>query len=638
MASTISSASLGEREAGSSDRGSDASAQTAIDADGHAWAAFASAASDEAFCRAWLALQCSLISGVQAGLLLLHDETTQAYVPAAVWPDPRRDLSYLSEAAERSLAQRRGSVLGLEAAERERMSPGSVHVAYPIETDSSIRGTVVLDLAARSEPQLQAVLRQLLWGAGWLEAMLRRRGVGRETQLLERAATGLDLLQAAQQHDSLDHAALAIVNELGTKVRADRVSLGMERDGKLKVRAISRTAMFDPKSQLVEGLANAMEEVIDQESSVGVPPVPGVRGRVNVAVRDLATRAGAKAVLGVPLMSNGKPAGALILERNDGPAFDADTVLLCEVLGELLGPALERMLLEERWFAGRLVDKLAEWRDALLGPRRPALKLSALLVLLASLFLAIADGEFRVSARTVVEGAVQRAVVAPFEGYLAEALVRAGDTVSAGQTLARLDDRDLRLERVRWASESEQAERKYREALAKRDRAASRILAAQLSQAEAQLALIDEKLARTQLVAPFDGIVVSGDLSQLLGAPLEQGKVLFELAPLDAYRMILKVDERDIAYVSPAQRGELALTGLSGQTLPFTVKTITSVTTPQDGRNFFRVEAALEQAPRTLRPGMEGVGKITAGERRLVWIWTRNFVDWARISFWTWLP
>lgn len=638
MANTAAAASIEEREPGSPDRVGLGSAQKAADADAQVWAAFASASSDDAFCSAWLALQCSLITGVQAGLLLLHDEASQAYVPAAVWPDPRRDLSYLSEAAERALAQRRGAVLGLDAAERERLAPGSVHVAYPIETDASVRGTVVLDLAARSEPQLQAVLRQLLWGAGWLEAMLRRRAVGRESQLLERAATALDLLQAAQQHHTLDQAALAIVNELATKLGADRASLGMERDGKLKVRAISRTALFDAKSQLVESIANAMEEVIDQESSVGVPPVPGARGRVNVAVRDLAARAGDKAVLAFPLMRSGKPAGALCLERSDGPAFDADTVLLCEMLGELLGPALDRMLDEERWFAGRLLDKLGKWRDELLGPRRPALKLSAAAVLLAAIFLAFADGEFRVSAKTVVEGAVQRAMVAPFEGYLAEALVRAGDTVRAGQPLARLEDRDLRLERVRWSSEREQAERKYREALAKRDRAASRILAAQLNQAEAQLALTDEKLARTQLVAPFDGIVVSGDLSQLLGAPLEQGKVLFELTPLDAYRVILKVDERDIGYVSAAQRGELALTGLSGQTLPFTVKTITSVSTPQDGRNFFRVEAALEQAPRTLRPGMEGVGKIVAGERRLVWIWTRNFVDWARISFWTWLP
>jgi len=90
--------------------------------------------------------------------------------------------------------------------------------------------------------------------------------------------------------------------------------------------------------------------------------------------------------------------------------------------------------------------------------------------------------------------------------------------------------------------------------------------------------------------------------------------------------------------VSVAQRGELALTGLTGQTLPFTVRSITSVSTPQEGRNFFRVEAALEQAPPTLRPGMEGIGKIAVGEERLIWIWTRHFVDWVRINLWTWLP
>jgi hypothetical protein len=101
---------------------------------------------------------------------------------------------------------------------------------------------------------------------------------------------------------------------------------------------------------------------------------------------------------------------------------------------------------------------------------------------------------------------------------------------------------------------------------------------------------------------------------------------------------VLQVDERDIAYLSLGQRGELALTGLLDAPLGFTVKSITSVSTPQEGRNFFRVEAALDAVPAGLRPGMEGVGKIAAGERRLAWIWTRNFVAWLRLSLWAWMP
>lgn len=615
-----------------------ASGTATRDLDARAWSAFTSASSDEAFCSAWLTLQCAIISGVLAGLLLLRDKRGQSYVPAAVWPDSRRDLTYLTKAAERALAERRGVVVGLDPGRSEGVAPETVHVAYPVETDAEVMGAVVLDIRAREEAELQDVLRRLLWGAGWLEALLRRHQLARNAQVLERASVALDLVQAVQEHKSLALAAMTVVNELATVGKADRVSLGIERDGKLELRAISRTAWFDPKSQLVETVENAMEEAIDQEAGVAWPALAGSRGKVNVAQRDLALRSGAAAVLTVPLVSGGRPIGAFTLERTQGSEFDATSLMLCQVIGELLGPTLEIRLEGERWVTGRIVDKLAKWRDKLVGPRQPAIKLGAVLLLAAILILAVAEGTFRVSARTIVEGAVQRATVAPFDGYVNDAFVRAGDTVRQGQILATLDDRDLKLEQVKWETEREQVARKYREALAKHDRAAYRVLAAQLSQAEAQLALTEERLVRTQLVAPFDGVVVSGDLSQMLGTPIEKGKVLFELAPLDSYRVILKVDERDIAYVVAGQGGELALTGITGARLPFVVKTVTSVSTAQEGRNFFRVEAQLEDASTRLRPGMEGVGKVSVGKRALAWIWTRNFVNWVRISLWTWMP
>ena len=158
--------------------------------------------------------------------------------------------------------------------------------------------------------------------------------------------------------------------------------------------------------------------------------------------------------------------------------------------------------------------------------------------------------------------------------------------------------------------------RKYSDALAKRERASSRILWRSSRKREAQLALVEEKLARTQLVAPFDGIVVSGDLSQMLSSPVEKGKVLFEIAPLDAYRVILKVDESDIRDVTAGQRGQLMLAGSAGRALPFTVKTI-SVATAEEGRNVFRVEAQLDEAgdraaPRHGRRGQGERGRAAA--------------------------
>jgi RND family efflux transporter MFP subunit len=217
--------------------------------------------------------------------------------------------------------------------------------------------------------------------------------------------------------------------------------------------------------------------------------------------------------------------------------------------------------------------------------------------------------------------------------------VRAGDSVRRGQLLARLDDRDLHVERTRLAAQREQLAQQYRDAMAKQDRAQVRIVSAQTAQTEAQLALVDEQLARTEVSAPFDGVVVSGDLSQSLGAPLERGQVMFEVAPLEAYRLVLQVSEEDIAALRVGQEGALALTPMPGERYRFRVAKITPVSTAKEGRNTFRVDAELAARPDArLRPGMEGVAKVDIGERRLAWIWTHRLVNWLRLKAWTWLP
>ena len=119
-----------------------------------------------------------------------------------------------------------------------------------------------------------------------------------------------------------------------------------------------------------------------------------------------------------------------------------------------------------------------------------------------------------------------------------------------------------------------------------------------------------------------------------LGAPVERGQVLFELAPLDSYRIVLQVDEDDIADVSPGQRGHLALAAMPSERFPFVVEKVIEIAQSEDGRNIFRVEARLEGASSSLRPGMKGVGKIAVERRKLWWVWSHNLVD--RLGLWVW--
>jgi len=132
---------------------------------------------------------------------------------------------------------------------------------------------------------------------------------------------------------------------------------------------------------------------------------------------------------------------------------------------------------------------------------------------------------------------------------------------------------------------------------------------------------------------------VAGDLSQQLGGPVERGNVLFEVAPLNEYRVVLKVDERDIVEVLTGQSGELVLSSMPDRGFAFKVEKITPISTAQEGRNFYRVEGKpTEEDSNALRPGMQGVAKIVVDERRLAWIWSHKVVHWFRMFIWSWWP
>ena len=601
------------------------------------WSQFAEADSAEDFCKNWLALQCQMLDGVIGALLLLGDAGKGPFTPAAIWPNFQTSMQHLSAAAEKALRERRGLLVRSGDPDAGTgLAEGSCAVAYPIDVQDQLYGVIVVQLVVRPDAALQAVLQQIHWGSAWLEVLYRRRDAERQAMLLARLAKVMDVSAAAFCPGSFQNVAIAVTSQAAAKLECGRVSLGVLRRGYVELKAISHTAKFGPKANLTRAIEAAMEESSDQQETVVVPPMQPGRFMVTKAHDALAREHGFGNVVTVPLRGREQMFGVLLLERRSDHPFDTDSVELAEALAAYLGPVLETQWLNERALPVRMIDTLREPLHKLLGPGHFAWKLAAILLFVAVAFLSIAKGDFRIAAKTVVEGQVQRAVVAPFDGYIAKAPARAGDTVRKGEVLAELDDRDLRLEQAKWRSEKEQQERKHREAMGNRDRAAMRIVGAQLAQAEAELALVTDKLARTRALAPFDGLVVSGDLSQKLGTPIQQGSVLFEVAPLDAYRVILQVDERDIAYVATGQKGTLRLAGLPHDPLRLTVSKLTPVSTPAEGRNHFRVEARLdEQAPR-MGPGMEGVGKIEAGEAKLIWIWTRGFVDWLRMWLWSW--
>jgi RND family efflux transporter MFP subunit len=605
------------------------------------WESFVASDTAESRCRAWLALVCAQVSGARTAIILIEHPADQTYVPIAAWPDEagtevKQSGERLGAVIESALRDRRVAVKAVAE------SSGVTHLAWPLLVADRVAGIVALE-AALPAKQADAALRVIHWGSAWLLNLLAERAHLHDVDARARLGSVLEATTALLRHRRLQQALFEASHVLRRQFEGTRVAIGLAEAARVRLTALSDAATFERRAPLVRAYEQAMEEAYDAHVAVRSPPPEADAASAEESApaapahEDLRSISGAGAVLSFPLAVGARCLGVMTLER-ESQEFLARDLAWLEAFGALAAPIIEQRQRAEQGAFGRLRRDLRTVLARLFGPRHLTWKVATAACVTLALVLTLTPVDYRVSARTVVEGEVQRVIAAPFEGFIGAATARAGDTVKAGQLLAQLDDRELRIEEARWSSEHDQYENRLREAMANQDLVAMQVLGAQLRQASAQLDLVRKKIEHAQLRAPFDGVVVSGDLSQQIGAPVEVGKPLFEIAPLSSYRVILEVDEREIRHVRMDQPGRLVMTGIVGEPMDFKVAKVTPVATAEEGRNFFRVEAALPEASPRLRPGMEGVGKIEVGRRSLWWILTHGFSEWLILKLWTWMP
>lgn len=591
------------------------------------WQQFRAAESPEDVIHRWLALQCQYLAGARCAVVVLAEAGVGPFAPVASWPERDAPDPSLSAITERCLREKR-PVATEEATRR---------LAIPLEIDGELRGAVAV-AADAGDADGRSLLWQLRWGSAWLEALLRRHQGREDEQQQQRTLLTFDLIGLVLEQESVSASLNALVTELAQRFACDPVSIGFVDKARVKLQAVSHSAQFGERMSFVAHIEAAMEEAVDQDVVVLLPTPGSWDYRVVLSHEALAESHHSADILTVPLKAGGRATGALTLERSSGPPFSDEEVMTIDAAVSVLGPLLE-LQRRDAFSLWRRTQETARAQAArLFGPHYLGRKLALAAVAVVVALFTVVTGDYRVTSPALVEGLVQRAIIAPFDGYISSQHARAGEVVSEGQLLAELDDQDLALERIRWATKQRQGMAEYDQALARQERSAANIIRAELQQAEAQVQLLDVQLERTRVKAPFDGVLVAGDLSQKVGGAVRRGEELFRLAPLDDHRVILKVDETDVMDLQVGQAGSLRLAALPDRTFDYRVTMITSIAEQAEGRNYFRVEAVLENDAAELRPGMEGVAKTLVEDRLVIRIWTEKMVDWLRLFLWRWWP
>jgi multidrug resistance efflux pump len=608
-----------------------AEAATVTPLDQVLWSVLTSDAPLAPFSRAWLALLCRMLPGAERAVLVLSQDG--ALAPIARWPEGDPGSAQLAQVAELALKERRGVV------SRPR-ARGASHLAFPLLHDrlqaDHDRGVIAVECPGMTEAALRDAMRHLQWGASWIELHQRRTQAAGDAIRLRQGYAALEVAATALAADRFDAAARATATEMAIRLDASRVAIGWLKHRSVRVAGLSHAVGGGKRADMTVALAAAMEEAVDQGASL-LFPLPDDEPRPSrTAHARLVADGGGPYVLTVPLTAQGGIAGAITIERDD--PIDQDTIDLTEAIAALIGPILGQLHQSERWLTTIAFNIATRTARQLIGPEHFVLKLATAAVAAVVLCFATVHTEYHVNAHAVVEGEVRRTLASGLDGYIGSEKARAGQVVHEGDLLATLDDSELSLQRLRWIATRQQHQLELDKALGTGTRAEVNIASAQVAEANAEIALLDAQLVRTRIAAPFDGVITNGDLSQSVGMPVQRAQVLFEIAPLDSYRVIVRVPDSEIARVAAGSTGTLVLSALPDRHFGLHVVRVTAIAEQADGANTFRVEARLDETSPQLRPNMEGVAKLDAGQHLLIWSWTHHLIDAARLALWSWWP
>ncbi|WP_371396897.1 efflux RND transporter periplasmic adaptor subunit [Fretibacter rubidus] len=299
--------------------------------------------------------------------------------------------------------------------------------------------------------------------------------------------------------------------------------------------------------------------------------------------------------LSVPLGQNGH-LGVLLLTRDT--AFTESETALATRLARLYGT---------QWAA------LGAKKRARMTPRKKTVFLGIVAALVACGFIPV---PMTTLAPAEVTASNPFVITAPMDGVIDQILVPANSAVIKDQPLMRLVDTSYRNEYLLAEGEESVAKAKLRQASLTSfvDEAAKREIAiarAEQELAAARKAYARDRLSRTVLSAPMDGLALFSDPQSLMGKPVATGEAVMQIA--DPARVLLRIDAPLTAgeTLQSGARVRLFLDSDPLSAIEARIDQASYYAAPKpDGTMAYTVYARFEASDNTARIGARGVAKI----------------------------
>lgn len=469
-----------------------------------------------------------------------------------------------------------------------------------------------------------------------------RGGVPEDVQSPATGATAstahAQALKRAAACTTVEELAFSLTNELCTKLNCEQVALGLVRGHDVRIVSISGLDDVSARSPGVAAIRAAMEECLDADTIIvagGGGDWSGDEGTGGYRLhRQWQAAARGDSVASIPLTAGGATVAIVSFRRGADQPFVASQLAELRAKVEPYAPALLLLRRASRGLIRHAADGIGDAVRSVTTPGRWGSKALIAAIVLVFGYAVFGAMNYKVTVACVVKPAQNRHLAAPFDGTIAMASRIAGDRVVAGELLCEFDHDDLDQQRVELQAELMVWETSKNQALAAKNPVEVQLANAQQLLVRAKLDMILRRTEQAHIRAPFDGVVVRGDLRKRIGAVAVRGEPLFEIAPLTAWTLELHVPESAAADLQAGQAGLFAGFARPNQQVAFQVDRVLESAQVVDGRNVILAEADVQAQSEWLRPGMEGVARVQIGSRRIWWVALHRAIDYLRLNFW----
>jgi RND family efflux transporter MFP subunit len=439
---------------------------------------------------------------------------------------------------------------------------------------------------------------------------------------------------------NLDRVLQSVVNHTQAIIAFERAAIALEQRGALQLKAISGMTQINPADPAVSGLKEMLEwaSISNEETHVTQhgDQIDDPRHETQAKFAAYFAATGMRAFYALPLIDDQGRLGVLSFESSDP---DFLTVAHQEIIKVLAGQATVALrnasLYREVPFINLLEPLLQrKKRFMALEKRRKGLMIAIALSL--GLFLIFCPLPMRVSGVATVASARTAQVQTGVDGVVKNVYIREGDQVRQGAVLAELENWNYR-------ADVAAAEAKYSEAMATMNHALSQndgTLAGtervKVDYFKAELTRARERLDRTTIRAPFDGFVTTPQVQNSVGRRLMHGDTFAEIIESSHVTVDVAVPENDVMLLRSGERASIKLESFPLRTFRGDVTVISPQTQVESDQRFFMTRVNVPNQDGTIRPGMQGHGKVSVGWHPAGYVLFRGTAMWLWGKLWSW--